>query len=710
MSRRPPRQVGGEYLYQRLNNALQAHRRGDHQTARVGYLAVLEDHPRNFDALHLLGLLCTETGSVDEGIALLRRALAVDPANAAAHYTLAGVLLAKGDERATLESLERTIALQPTNPAAWLMRGNVLQHLQALAQSIDCYREAVRQQPAFPEAFNNLAAALRALRRFDEALASAEQALAQRPAYPQALNNRGLIQLDRKHGAAAVEDFRHALALNPSFAEAWHNLGTALMLLKRYAEARDAFAQLARLAPQFPHALGNLVYAKLCDCDWQEWGLWSTALLEAVDRGAHAAMPAAFLCVSGSAAAQLRCAEAFTRVYYPPRAPAVGESMHYHHDKIRVAYLSGDLGEHAVTYLLAGVFERHDQNRFETIAFAWDRQSDGPARRRIERSFTRFIDIDARSDAEVVRLMREFEVDIAVDLTGHTLGQRTNILAQRAAPLQVNYLGLPATMGAPYIDYLIADRFIIPAYHEPWYAEKVVCLDGCFQPNDDRRQTPPPAPSRAALGLPEAGLVLCCFNRNCKFNPATFDIWMRLLGAAPQSVLWLLATHPAAADNLRREAAARGVSPDRLVFAEQTPYLDYLARYRAADLFLDTTPFNGGATASDALTMGVPVLTLAGDSFAGRMAGSLLCDLGLGELVAISLADYEARAQSLLRDPARLRGLQQGLVRQRAEHRFFDTDHYRRTLEGAYQLMWERHAAGLPPAAFVAADKPRAAS
>jgi predicted O-linked N-acetylglucosamine transferase (SPINDLY family) len=677
MSRQPPRQSSAD-LQRRLHLALQAHRRGDADAARAGYAAVLKANPRNVDALYLCGVLCTEGGAVDEGIDLLRRALAVDPANAAAHGALAGALLGKG---------------------------NALQRAQAPAESVECYREAIRRQPVFPEAFSNLSAALRSLRRLEEALASASQALAQRPAYAQALNNRGLILLDGKHGAAAVADFRGALALNPTFAEAWHNLGTALLQLKNYAEARNAFEQLAQIAPQFPHVLGNLLYAQLCDCDWADWGRRSTALVEAVERGANAAMPLAFLCASGSAAAQLRCAEALTRAHYPPRMLASSPPRD-RHEKIRIAYLSGDLGEHAVTYLLAGVFERHDPGQFETIGLAWDRQSDGPARQRVERALTRFIDISAESDAAVVRLMRELEVDIAIDLTGHTLGQRTAILAERAAPLQVNYLGLPATMGAIYMDYLIADRFLIPPEHEQWYTEKVVCLEGSFQPNDDRRPAPPPTPPRTSFGLPEHGLVFCCFNRNAKLNPTVFEIWMQLLHRTPGSVLWLLATHAAAADNLRREAAARGVAPERLVFAAQVPYLDYLARYRHVDLFLDTSPFNGGATVSDALTMGVPVLTVAGASFAGRMAVCLLHNLGLSELVVSTLAEYEATALALAAEPGRLHALRQRLAQLRLDHPWFDTDRYRETLEGAYRRMWERHAAGLPPCSFVVPRRP----
>jgi predicted O-linked N-acetylglucosamine transferase (SPINDLY family) len=594
-----------------------------------------------------------------------------------------------------------------TSAEDWFAQGTRLQQSGALEQAVGAYREALRASPAFPEAWNNLAAALRALRRCGEARAGAERALALRPAYPRALNNRGLIALDAGQGAAAVADFQRALELEPRFPEALHNLATALMQLKRYAEARAAYARLVQLAPAFPHAGGNALFAQLCDCDWRDLEELSAAVNAAVGRGQHAATPLTFLCMNGSAALQLRCAEAYTQAFFAatalpvtPRAPGA---------KIRVGYLSGDLGEHAVSYLLAGVLERHDQTRFETCAFAWSRGAEGETRRRLEGAFTRFIAVDELADEAVVRLMRELGIDIAVDLGGHTEGQRTGILARRAAPIQVNFLGLPATMGAAYVDYLIADPFLVPAEQERNYAERIVRLAGGFQPNDDRRPAPPATPARAALALPDGARVLCCFNRPCKITPAVFSAWMRVLLAVPDTVLWLLATHEAVAANLRREAAARGVAPERLVFADQVGYGAYLARYRHAALFLDTAPFNGGSTVSDALSMGVPVLTLAGESFAGRMAGSALHALGLDELVSGSLAEYEALAVALAGDPSRLDALRERLAQAHAGHAFFDTDRYRTQLEAAYSYMVSRAAAGLAPASFSIADGAQAA-
>lgn len=617
---------------------------------------------------------------------------------ASAHYNLAADFLNQGKPGAALSSLDRALALQPQWAPAWLLRGNVLQMTNRLDEAVESYRRAIGAQPAFPEAYNNLAAAQRALRQWPQALESANQALSLRPDYPSALNNRGLISLDRRRGAAAAADFRRAVALNPKFAEAWHNLGTALMELRRFTDAGQAFAQLAALAPGFRHVQGNLLLARLHCCDWTDFDAAARALADAVARGGHAATPFAFLNICGSASLQLRCARLYTEAFFPASPPRIVTPRA--HERIRIAYLSGDFGEHAVTYLLAGVFERHDRKRFDTVALSWGRQGEGPARARVEASFSRFIDITAMSDQGAADLLRELDIDIAVDLGGHTLGQRTGILARRPAPVQVNYLGLPATMGASYMDYLIADPFLVTEAEQAHYSEKLVWLGGGFQPNDNARDLRPTSRPRRDFGLPEQGLVFCCFNRNAKLNPACFEVWMRLLKAVPGSVLWLLAGNSAAEHNLRREAAQRGVDAGRLVFAGDVSYGDYLGRYAHADLFLDTLPFNGGTTVSDALSMGVPVLTCAGDSFAGRMAGSALTGLGLTELIATSLAEYETLALRLAGQPERLQALRAILHEHRTQHAFFDTDRYRRSLESAYERMWQRHCTGLPPAAF----------
>lgn len=693
----PPRLVSSS-IQHRLILAVAHHQRGEVQIAETLYREILREMPQCFDAWHLLGIAETDRGAVDEGIECIRRALSVDPSQAPANVSLARALAAKGDVRAALASVDRAIEITPGFADAWFLRGNLLQQLQRFEDSVESYERAIALQPQFPEALSNLAAALRALRKTQRAIECADRALEQRPHYAKAFNNRGLALLDRHRQIAAVESFRQALVLEPEFAEALHNLGTALMQLRRFEEARDAFARLTQLMPGLPHSMGHLLQAKLCCCDWAGFERLAKALEEAVERGEHADVPMSFLSISGSARLQLQCARAYTEAHYPAHAADPHITDRGRDGRIRIAYLSGDLGDHAVTYLLAGVFARHDLSRFETIALSWDRIGEGPRRRSVEAAFSRFVDITNSSDAEVVRLMRQLKVDIAVDLTGHTLGQRTSILARRAAPVQVNYLGFPATMGAGYIDYLIADRFLIPEGQSKNYSEHIVWLP-CFQPNDDRRDFTPDT-SRTRYGLPATGFVFGSFNNNSKLNPRCFEVWMRILRSVPGSVLWMSVDGVRAADNLRREASSRDVDAARLIFAPRVSYSEYLARLAHADLFLDCVPFNGGTTVSDALSMGVPVLTCSGESFSARMAGSLLSGLGLAELVKYSLTDYEAMAIALATTPLRLRTLRDKIVTARSTHPFFDTDRYRRHLEAAYQTMWERSVTGLPPAAF----------
>jgi predicted O-linked N-acetylglucosamine transferase (SPINDLY family) len=698
------------HLQQRLVAALTLHRKGELDHAEKLYRDIIEKWPDSFDARYLLGIALSGRGATDEGIALLRGALAIDSNRPDAHMTLARAHLANKDYPSALESLARVIEMRSELSEAWLLRGNILLTTGRPEESVQSYERVIQLQPDIPEAYCNLSAALRALRRTAPALECAERALALRPEYAMALNNRGLLQLDGNRHGAAVEDFQAAISIAPDFAEALHNLGTALMQLWRFDEAGETFARLATVAPGFAHVQGNLLHARLNSCDWTGFSDAAEAVARAVADGQHADLPFPFLCVSDSALLQLRCATAYTSRQYPLQPVIAGNASASADARIRVAYLSGDFGEHAVTYLLAGVLERHDRSRFDVTGVSWGRQGDGAARRRIESAFPRFIDVTGAGDAEIVRILRALDVDIAVDLTGLTFGHRTGVFSRRAAPVQVNYLGFPATMGAPYLDYIIADQYLIPAERRGDYTEKVVLLP-CFQPNDDRRDPIRGVGSiaadgtarmaaRARHGLPIEGFVFCSFNSNFKFNPDCFDVWIRLLTAVPGSVLWLYAGNPTAKANLRREAMARGMDGQRLVFAGRVPYREYLERYLLADLFLDTFPFNGGTTVSDALSMALPVISRSGSSFASRMAGSLLCNLGLGELAFQSFKEYEATALELAASPQRLQGLRSRLAAARTTHPFFDTDGYRRSLESAYEIMWRRSAAGLPAAAI----------
>ena len=368
--------------------------------------------------------------------------------------------------------------------------------------------------------------------------------------------------------------------------------------------------------------------------------------------------------------------------------------------KFKIGYLSGDFRAHAVAYLIAELIEKHDRGRFEIFGYSSGPDDHSPTRQRLMNAFDRFVDVREMSDADAVRMIEGDEIDILVDLSGHTKDARTKILGLRPAPIQVNYLGYPGTIGASFMDYILVDDFVVPPEEQPYYAEKLVFLPGCYQVNDSRREIAEHTPSRADCGLPETAFVFCCFNNNYKITPDLFDVWMRLLQVVPKSVLWLFESHPLATANLRREAEIRGVSSERLIFAKPRPLADHLARHRLADLFLDTIPYNAHTTASDALWAGCPLLTMSGETFASRVAGSLLRAIGLPELITSSLADYERRALDLARDKDLLDTLRGRLQSHRSTTTLFDSGLFARNIEKAFQTMWEIHASGSGPFSF----------
>jgi predicted O-linked N-acetylglucosamine transferase (SPINDLY family) len=453
------------------------------------------------------------------------------------------------------------------------------------------------------------------------------------------------------------------------------------------------------LKPEVEYARGDRLYVKMTACDWSDFEADCARIVADVERGRAATMPWLFLCISPSAAAQLKCAQSHARRRHPSTDAAVWNGERYSHDRIRIGYLSADMRNHPVARLIVEVFERHDRTRVETFGFSFGPHDGSALRARIVKAFDHFIDVSQKSDRDIANLIREMEVDIAVDLTGFTENARTGILAMRPAPTQVNYLGYPGTTGADYFDYIIADRIIIPAEHQPSYSEKVAYLPHTYQPRDTTWMIPAVPLSRRDVGLPDKGFVFCSFNNSFKITPQVFDVWMRLLRSVEGSVLWLLEGHPSS-DNLKREAQKRDVAAERLMFAPRVNPDIHLARHRLADLFLDTMPYNAHTTASDALWAGLPVLTCVGTAFAGRVAASIITAAGLPELVTRSLQEYEALALRLAREPDLLASIKDKLAANRLMQPLFDSARFARDLEAAYTVMWERQRKGQTPEAF----------
>ncbi len=468
-------------------------------------------------------------------------------------------------------------------------------------------------------------------------------------------------------------------------------------MLARYHEALAAYDRAVALKPDQADIEGYRLHAKSHLCDWDNFDADCAQLIESIRERNATTAPFLFCSVPSTATDQLLCATRWTAKNHPPSENQRWRGERYHHDRIRIGYFSSDFCNHATSHLMAGMFECHDRSKFETVAISWSPTDPTEMRRRLEASFDRLVEVGDMKDDEVADLIRRLEIDILVDLKGFTGGSRTRVLGRRPAPIQVSYLGYPGTLGAPFVDYIIADRTVIPDHHREFYSEKVVALPDTYQANDDKRAIADRIFTRGDVGLAPAGFVFCCFNNNYKITPDMFDRWMRILGRVEGSMLWLLEASAESAANLRKEAVARGVAAERLVFAQRASLPDHLARHRLADLFLDSTPYNAHTTASDALWAGLPVLTVLGETFASRVAASLLHAVGLPELIAESPEAYEQMAVDLSIHPSRLAALKTRLTANRQTAPLFDTKRFTGHIEAAYTAMHERHRAGLAP-------------
>ncbi|MEA2905693.1 MAG: protein O-GlcNAc transferase [Alphaproteobacteria bacterium] len=692
-------------LQQLVDRAIACHQNGRIDEAERLYRQILKAQPDQFDAQHLLGVIRHQQGRNDEALALLEAALRVNPHSprALSNHGLVLYVLRRFED--ALASLDRSLSLNPDFVEAHNNRGNVLLRLKRFDEALASFERALALAPGFVEAHNNRGNSLQGLKRHEEALASYDRALALRPNYPDALYNRGsaLKALDRQ--AEALASLERAHALRPDHAETLFVRGDALNDLKRYEEAIASYEKAIALRPDHPYAYSGIAESALAICDWTRTAELKRRLETQVAEQTAIVNPFTLLRLSDGPSLHLRCARAFLADKLGGPRAAAWSGKAGSHGKIRIAYLSADFHRHATAHLIAELIELHDRARFEVHGVAFDRDDGSAVRQRLVKAFDRFHDVRTRSDRDIASRMRELEIDIAVDLKGYTKDSRPDIFAWRAAPIQASYLGYPGTMGAAFIDYIIADAVVAPFEHAPFYHEKIVQLPDCYQVNDSKREIAPRAPARAGAGLPERGFVFCCFNNNYKITAPVFDIWMRLLKQVPGSVLWLLRENDAAERNLHREAQARGVDPARLVFAPRLTLGEHLARHRLADLFLDTLPYNAHTTASDALWAGLPVVTCQGEAFAARVAASLLRAVGLPELVTRNAADYEALALRLAADAAALGEFRARLAANRTTRPLFDCDRFRRHIEAAYATMWETRQRGDPPRSFaVAAD------
>jgi predicted O-linked N-acetylglucosamine transferase (SPINDLY family) len=665
----------------------------------------------------ILALRSRDTASAE---ALIAQLGALRPGHPQVNYLLGALRIQQGRSEEALGLLEKARQAGPNNVGVLLQMGNALQELKRFEEAVVRYDTALQLKPDFADALNNRANALGALKRFDAALASFDAALAIAPGDANTWYNRGTLLQTMGRSQDAVASFDRTLAIQPDHAETLSNKGCSLLALRqpemaldcldravalkpdrldfhmnrasalshldRFGDALLEYESVRAVAPSFPRMFGQIALNALYNCDWERMakiGAELPARVEAAEPGIDPWTLIGYGCGNGLIQ---QCARNVMREAIPEPLQPLWRGERYAHARTRVAYVSADFREHPVGFQLVDILERHDRSRFEVIAISSGQDDGGPIRARIIAASDRFHDMALAGDRDVAQALREMEVDIAVDLSGHTHGTRIGAFEHRFAPVQASWLGFPGTTGAREIDFVIGDAVVTPPEHQRFYDETILPLPGSFFPLDSTRGIGP-APSRKDAGLPDDAFVFCCFNRDWKILPGVFDIWLNLLRQVPGSVLWLR-KHAANSDTvLRGRAEQRGIDPSRLVFAERAPTDVHLARHALADLFLDTSPYGAHATAADALWAGLPVLTQLGEVFAGRVGASLLTAAGLPEMITRSPQEYEATALALARDPARLKSIRQKLATNRAIAPLFDMARFTQGLEAAYDKM-----------------------
>jgi protein O-GlcNAc transferase len=669
----------------------------------------LEREPSSATIHYNRGTVLIAMQRLEAALAALTQAVECDPGFAPAHSERGKVLLALKREAEALAASDRAVQIAPDVAAFYYDRGLMLASLGQHESALASFDRAIAIDRQFAAALVNRGGVLERLGRLDEALSSFDQALTLAPDDPAVLLNRGTVLGQLGRFDEALTCYERATALHPT-ADAFFSVGALLDYLKRHGEAAQAFRAALAADPGRKYAPGRLVHNRMHACDWDGLGADIDRMLAGPRAGGCTVEPYVLLFAGSSADDQLQCAKIYVADRYPAAEPPLASVMlprlttagSVGRERTRIAYVCGEFREHATAYLAAELFELHDRTRFDVFGVSTGPSGNSPLRRRLEAAFDTFIDGQDLSDRELAERLHAADIDIGINLNGHVGFERTGVFALRPCPIQVSYLGFPATMGADYIDYVIADRQVIPPHHRARFTEKVVYLPHSYQPNDSQRRIGEAPLTRAAAGLPLSRMVFCCFNNTLKITPEIFTIWMRLLRQV-DGVLWLLAANADAVRNLRAEAIRHGVPAERLVFAPRLPLADHLARHRLADLFLDTLPCNAHTTASDALWAGLPVLNCRGETFAGRVGASLLSAVGLPELITTSLADYEEMALRLAGDPALLADFKARLA-QRERTPLFDSPQLCRDMETAYVTMWKRWQRGEPPASFTVGD------
>ncbi len=688
-------------LYQQ---AYVLHRNGQFAEAEALYKQVIALQENHADAHHMLGLVCYQTNRTTEAIEHISKALSIAPRLLDYLNNLGLALRANKQAEDALKSFQQAILLQPKDLDVQLNIANTLLELQRFEEAATYYRRVLKAQnrqdlrSALAHCLSNLGNQAHAAAQYARAESYFLEAIVHTNTDAAFYYNLGNAQRELGKPAEAAKQYLKAIQYAPDDADAYNNLGNVQRELGQLDLAIASYEQALKINPKLYHAKVHLIHQRQHICDWDNLDSNIKQVREWINTQPQAQIsPFAFLAMPGTTAEeQKQCANNWVKNRYSELIKK-GNDLNFHksdsHGKMRIGYLSADFRLHPLAFLISELIELHDRAELEIHAFSYGVNDKSSARTRLEKAVDYFHDIRNLPDLDAAKKIHECEIDILVDLTGFTQTSRSGIAALRPAPINVNWLGFPGTMGSfddkSLFDYILTDNFICPPEYADDYAESLAVLPDCYQPNDRQRPIGN-TPSREACGLPDNVFVFCSFNQSYKITPDVFAVWMRLLNAVPDSVLWLLDCNQWAKDNLLKEAAKLGITSDRIIFSPRVAIADHLPRHAHADLFLDTLPYNAHTTCSDALWMGVPVLTCAGETFASRVAGSLLTTAALAELITYNLQDYETKALQLASNPAQLLKIKEKLLRDKTDSRLFDTARFAKSLEETYQVMWNQ--------------------
>jgi predicted O-linked N-acetylglucosamine transferase (SPINDLY family) len=640
-----------------FDQAVSLQRNGESKKAKKILEKILELQPDHFDSIFLLSIINYQLGLFDDALKYNDVILKISPN-----------------------------FLQGYNNRAIILKNN-----NKFNEALISINKAISLNPNFAEFYNNQANILKEIKRFDEALLSINKAISLNPNFAEFYNNQANILKEIKRFDEALLSINKAISLNPNFAEFYNNLGTILQDLRRHEHAISAFEKAININPNIPFIKGRLLHSKMSCCNWNDIDKIYKDIFYEVENGNKSADPFGYqaICVDEN---NLRlCAEIYSKKYHPINNNPSKNITIVNKSKINIAYLCGEFREQATSILLTEVWENHNKNIFKTFALdnGWDDNS--PRRKRIKKSFDEFIDISKLSDDAVVKLIKEKNIHILINLNCFFGLQRNSVFAYRPAQIQINFLGFPGTLGAKYIDYLIADETVIPLESQRHYSEKIIYMPNSYQPSDTKRVKSDKLFKREQFGLPENAFVFVCFNNSYKITPQIFDIWMKILQSVNNSVLWLIETEEIVCRNLKLEALKRNIDASRIVFTKRMKLEDHLLRHDLGDLFLDTLPYNAHTTANDSLWAGLPVLTCLGNTFPGRVGASLLNSVGLADLVTFSLEDYKKKAVYFGNNPNEITKIKNKLNKNKFEYPLFNQELYTKNLENIFVKLYKEH-------------------